>query len=172
MTLFTDLGRQRKLRLALLLCAAVMSLAATSAAPALAAAQTFPEKISKTLAISAALFRNEIQFQQWTREQALLDARPPSFSPRDYAKFLANQYGQAWQAEGHNHSGMEALLSDRVEQETGYPINSHEAGEGPNLKPDLDEHSQTWLAAETCPAGVPVKRYEVVAIRVNMVLNR
>ncbi len=59
-----------------------------------------------------------------------------------------------------------------VEEELGYQIDSHQAAEGPQLLPDLGPHLGSTFAAQTCPAGAPVKAYDVVAIRVDITLNR
>jgi hypothetical protein len=128
----------------------------------------FRASVRHVTAVGRAVYTNEVQFAQWNIAQTQLALRPPALSPREYANYLASNGA----ADPHNHSGMETRLAERVEAEEGYAINSHESGEGPNLQPDLDEHSQVWLDAQTCPSGSPLKRYDVVAIPITMVLNR
>ena len=59
-----------------------------------------------------------------------------------------------------------------VEEELGYRIDSHQTAEGPQLLPNLGPHLGSVFASQTCPVEAPVKEYDVVAIRVDITLNR
>lgn len=75
---------------------------------------------------------------------------------------------------GHAHeaSPMEERFRQSVEEKTGYEIASHEKTEGPQLNADMAEHEDVRMAAQSCPTDAPVKVYDVVAMRVTIVLNR
>ncbi len=65
-------------------------------------------------------------------------------------------------------------LNDIVEERTGFPLADHEMTEGPTIQANFDEHNEAFnaQAVQGCPADAPVKFYDVVAIEVEMVLNR
>ena len=62
-------------------------------------------------------------------------------------------------------------LEDSIEAE-GFEISSHEASEGPNLAPDFSAHTASKFQPQSCPLGATRKFYDVVAIRVDIVVNR
>ena len=54
----------------------------------------------------------------------------------------------------------------------GFAMHGHEASEGPMLVADAGPHLTVQNRARACPLGAPVKLYDLVAIQVEMVLNR
>ena len=72
----------------------------------------------------------------------------------------------------HPRSPLENKLQQAVAAETGFEMTGHEASEGPTLMTNKEEHIRELFNAHGCPAIAPVKEYNVVAIRVTLVLNR
>lgn len=69
-------------------------------------------------------------------------------------------------------ASVEARFVSALEEDLGYQIDAHQAAEGPQLLPQLGPHNVTSFVSQTCPAGTTVKAYDVVALRVDITLNR
>ncbi len=80
-------------------------------------------------------------------------------------------------APGRHHPTGQAphleLIGGVPGEDAGFGMHGHEAAEGPMLVADDGPHTVVLNSSQGCPsAGTPVKVYDLVAIRVEMVLNR
>ncbi len=67
---------------------------------------------------------------------------------------------------------LEEELNENIAEEGGFEMNEHESSEGPILGADTTEHTEVINEVQSCPEGAAVKRYDVSAITIEMVLNR
>jgi FtsP/CotA-like multicopper oxidase with cupredoxin domain len=79
----------------------------------------------------------------------------------------------------HDHGDTDGVLAsaDPYAEGTrpstdGFDIDAHEGSEGSNLGPNFAQHTAVEFGTAACPATAPKKIYDVVAIRLDMVVNR
>ncbi|MCZ6604685.1 MAG: multicopper oxidase domain-containing protein, partial [Alphaproteobacteria bacterium] len=82
-----------------------------------------------------------------------------------------------WPAQAQETAPLPASLADRlaarIAEQTGFQINGHEAGEGPQLSASAEvEHVAQNFDGGPCPSAGDVKLYEISAIETKIVLNR
>jgi FtsP/CotA-like multicopper oxidase with cupredoxin domain len=81
--------------------------------------------------------------------------------------------------DSHQHEGADGGLasadpyadSDQHGNE-GFDMDSHEGSEGPTLAANFAQHTAVEFGKGNCPESAPTKLYDVVAIRLDMVVNR
>ncbi|MGF1514576.1 MAG: hypothetical protein ACFB5Z_12910 [Elainellaceae cyanobacterium] len=67
---------------------------------------------------------------------------------------------------------LQARFEKRIKDETGFSMQGHEQSEGPILMSQSGNEQPIDHEPQRCPANAPVKTYDVLAVNVNMVLNR